>query len=1194
MPSLRKYLLLSRQSGRLFVCMFIAVVLSISVFSGGTARSVFAARLYAGAANGNTVLILGTSVNGGINSVEAVQATALGYTVEIASADQWAAKTQAEFATYRALILGDNKCSAISSIQAAINNRSTWSPVIRGNVMLIGGDPGFHAAASGQTGISATTEIRQSIGFAAADVGKTGLYAAFGCAYASAPESGIAVDFLDQFGVFKIRGKSWDNVHKVADHQALTGLTDTTLSNWGQSTHAGFIQYPSSFVPVAIMKDLTGNGNVSFSDGTNGVPYMLGKGSDLVVIGAPDVASFSVSSGSASGGTIVVMTGQDFTGTTAITFGGVAASSFTVDSDTQITVTTPPHAPGAVDVGITTPAGTSTKGEAFTYIAGNSAPSDIALGNSSVEENQLTNTVVGAFSTTDPDSGDSFTYTLESGTGSEGNGFFIVDGNILKTNGIFNYETGNSYSIRVRSTDQDGLFKEKVFTISISNVNEAPDDIHLSATSINEEQPDGTLVGIFSTDDVDTGQTFTYTFGDEAGVCDGSDNSSFTIAGGQLKAANLMDYEQDAHSYLICVLSTDNGSPALATKKQFTINLADVNDPPVLKTPIIDQFATAGDPFTMNFSSDTFSDEDEDTLTYSATLQNGSPLPSWLIFTGDTRSFSGTPAASDGGTLQIKVTASDGKGGTATNTFYLSVEVEGNLPPQLLFPISDITVYTGSAFNYIIEEDTFADPDSSLDLTYTARLADGSNLPTWLTFNPATLTFTGTPPVSSVSPLDIMVSAFDAQGGSIYDVFRISCLTNQHSNNPPVVQISLPDANAIQGTAFSYAVSASTFFDPDGDLITFSADLADGSALPAWLTFNPDARTFSGVPSASDVGAFLVRVTGTDGNENSSSDIFRLAVSAADATDNNRVLSPVGNTELGEFSFVTVPAGIVMPDSHTFIGLITSEESRGTPNGLTPLNKIINVIIYGGNNEPVTNFEGELTICFRLTEAEMHKWDISKLVIGTSSGDETSFTLLPTTYDRATRTVCAKTYHLSLYELFVPQESTEMPESGFAPGVVTARPEPSKDAKFEQLDGLWLEIPKLNVAESIVGVYPSKDGWDISWLGDQVGWLNSTAFPTWNGNSVLTGHVVDADGLPSVFARLGELKYGDQIIVHLNGQKYIFEVRKVNTLVDPHSKTAFAHEDLPWLTLITCQGYNDKTGEYNWRIVIKAALVRVE
>ncbi len=124
---------------------------------------------------------------------------------------------------------------------------------------------------------------------------------------------------------------------------------------------------------------------------------------------------------------------------------------------------------------------------------------------------------------------------------------------------------------------------------------------------------------------------------------------------------------------------------------------------------------------------------------------------------------------------------------------------------------------------------------------------------------------------------------------------------------------------------------------------------------------------------------------------------------------------------------------------------------------------------------------------------------------------------------------------MSLYELFTPRESTEIPESGFAPGDITIRSEPETNEKFEQFDGLWLEIPRLSVAGSIIGIYPSAGGWDISWLGDQIGWLNSTASPIWNGIRVLTGHVVDADGNRSIFARLGELKYGDQIIVHLNG-----------------------------------------------------------
>jgi LPXTG-site transpeptidase (sortase) family protein len=126
-----------------------------------------------------------------------------------------------------------------------------------------------------------------------------------------------------------------------------------------------------------------------------------------------------------------------------------------------------------------------------------------------------------------------------------------------------------------------------------------------------------------------------------------------------------------------------------------------------------------------------------------------------------------------------------------------------------------------------------------------------------------------------------------------------------------------------------------------------------------------------------------------------------------------------------------------------------------------------------------------------------------------------------------------------------------------------------------------------------VGVSPTQSGWDITWLGHQIGWLNTTAYPTWQGNSVLTGHAVDADGLPSVFADLGNLKYGDQVIVHLDGLKYIYEVREVSRFVNPSDKSAFKHENASWLTLITCNGFNEETGEYRWRTVVKAVMVQV-
>lgn len=98
------------------------------------------------------------------------------------------------------------------------------------------------------------------------------------------------------------------------------------------------------------------------------------------------------------------------------------------------------------------------------------APTNITLSKSSVPEREPAGTTVGTFSTTDVDSGDTFTYTLVSGDGSAGNAAFTISGNTLLTAAKFDYETKNSYSIRVRSTDAAGLYYEKIFIISVTYV----------------------------------------------------------------------------------------------------------------------------------------------------------------------------------------------------------------------------------------------------------------------------------------------------------------------------------------------------------------------------------------------------------------------------------------------------------------------------------------------------------------------------------------------------------------------------------------------------------------------------------------------------------------------------------------------------------------------------------------------------
>lgn len=68
-------------------------------------------------------------------------------------------------------------------------------------------------------------------------------------------------------------------------------------------------------------------------------------------------------------------------------------------------------------------------------------------------------------------SGNTFTYSLVSGTGSMDNGSFTISGNTLQTAAAFNYEVKNSYHVRICSTDQGGLWCEKPFVIGVT---EAP------------------------------------------------------------------------------------------------------------------------------------------------------------------------------------------------------------------------------------------------------------------------------------------------------------------------------------------------------------------------------------------------------------------------------------------------------------------------------------------------------------------------------------------------------------------------------------------------------------------------------------------------------------------------------------------------------------------------------------------------
>jgi len=148
-------------------------------------------------------------------------------------------------------------------------------------VIIIGSDPVYHY--NSQPG--ARDLIDRGIAFAAADPAMTGAYVDLSCYYHFSG-SGTSVPLLDGFAVggFTVIGAGLlpglNDVHIVAAHPALAGLTDADLSNWGNSVHEGFVTWPVSFEALAIARDAAGS--YIAPDGTVGYPYILARGVTVI------------------------------------------------------------------------------------------------------------------------------------------------------------------------------------------------------------------------------------------------------------------------------------------------------------------------------------------------------------------------------------------------------------------------------------------------------------------------------------------------------------------------------------------------------------------------------------------------------------------------------------------------------------------------------------------------------------------------------------------------------------------------------------------------------------------------------------------------------------------------------------------------------------------------------------------------
>jgi hypothetical protein len=254
-------------------------------------------------------------------------------------------------------------------------------------------------------------------------------------------------------------------------------------------------------------------------------------------------------------------------GTTQIQFtgGGITVNSITITSETEATV--------AISIAADAPLG---KGEVLMVtgeeIAGqvgddgfeivapivdNHAPTEITLNNQTILAHSEDNTVIGEFTTTDPDTNDNHTYGLIN----DAAGRFKIVGKRLLVANQAQLDTGE-HNITVVSTDSGDLTVEKTFTITVTSDVQAPTAIELTNTSLIQSSTPGQMVGTLSTVDINTYDTFTYSLPknpDDLFVIEGD---KLSVAANQILA--LGDYD-------ITVRSTDSSGESF--DQDFTIRV---------------------------------------------------------------------------------------------------------------------------------------------------------------------------------------------------------------------------------------------------------------------------------------------------------------------------------------------------------------------------------------------------------------------------------------------------------------------------------------------------------------------------------------------------------------------------------------------------------------------------------------------
>jgi|GEM_PF-2299728 autotransporter-associated beta strand protein/VCBS repeat-containing protein len=462
----------------------------------------------------------------------------------------------------------------------------------------------------------------------------------------------------------------------------------------------------------------------------------------------------------------------------------------------------------------------------------NDAPTDIALSDTTYGHSEgATNVVVGSFSATDADTGESFTYALVSGSGDTDNAKFTIDGNDLRVTNRADVPAG-TYNIRVQVNDGDATF-EKSFSITVS------DDI---APTISAVVPADNATGVSVADPIQVtfdegvqlGSSGTITLYDITGngansltIDVNNHNGQLSIVGNKLTinpTNNLMATNQYAIQITAGALtdSSDNALAAISDiiSYNFTTGTVDTTAPTVAIVDIADPTQPNAGTVTINFSEQvTNVDISDFTLT-----KDGSPV-----------SLSGLTVEGSGSAYMLNLSSVT----TAEGIYVLTLNT------------SDITDTSGNALSAGDSETFIIDTTAPTGVAIVRAGAETQS------GSAATFTAVFSEAVSGVDAADFTLTG-TAAGGSITSVTQVSdsvyTITVNGVSSDGTLGVNLKDSGTGITDKAGNAISAGV----TGQQVTI-----DNSG-PNVVAINRDGALLTSADSTTFTVTFDEAVTGVD------------------------------------------------------------------------------------------------------------------------------------------------------------------------------------------------------------------------------------------------------------------------------------------------------------------------------------------